>query len=404
MSRGLFDPLDEALEAFAAGQPLVVVDDELRENEGDIIFAAAHATPEKINFCIKEGRGLVCIALATSIVERLQFTKALSNQQDPLATAFLNSVDAIQSYGVSTGISAADRSTTARLIADPASKPTDFSIPGHLFPLQAAEGGLRVRKGHTEAAVALCSLTRLPEAAIICEILDADGTMLRREGLRKFADTHQLKMISIDQLAATSADFYNGCELVSMAHLPTLYGKFDIRIFRMIATGIEHTLISIRDNPNVTPLVRIHSECHTGDVFGSLRCDCGEQLQNALQQMAEVGHGYLIYIKGHEGRGIGLGNKIAAYQWQEKGLNTYQANEVLGLPSDARDYSAAISILAHLKIDQFSLLTNNPKKVLALQQAGFSFQQLPIPATVNPFNRQYLSDKKQIGLHQFIEK
>jgi len=400
----LFDPLQEALEAFAAGHPIVVVDDEERENEGDIVFAAAHSTPEKINFCISEGRGLVCVALGSPIIDRLQFSKATSNQQDPLATAFLNSVDAIQAHGVTTGISAADRSLTARLLADASSTAADFSMPGHLFPLQAVAGGLAERKGHTEAAVEVCRLTQQPEAAIICEILAVDGTMLRREGLRKFATKHQLKLISIEQLASHHSTNESSCKLISTAGLPTLYGKFTIQVFRMEASGIEHSLISIADNPQVTPLVRIHSECHTGDIFGSLRCDCGEQLQFALQQMAEVGHGYLLYIKGHEGRGIGLGNKIAAYRWQEKGLNTYEANEKLGFPADGRDYAAATSILRYLQLERFTLLTNNPKKVAALEEAGFSFVQKSIPSTTNPYNQQYLTDKKTIGHHQLTEK
>lgn len=404
MIHELFDPLEEGLAAFAAGHPLVVVDDEQRENEGDIVFAAAHSTPEKINFCISEGRGLVCIALGNSIIERLQFTKVASNHQDPLATAFLNSLDAAPKHGVSTGISAADRSITARLIADPNSTAADFSVPGHLFPLQAAHGGLSVRRGHTEAAVRLCQITQQPEAAIICEILDVDGTMLRRDGLRKFATQHQLKMISIEQLASHYSKNESSCKLVSTAGLPTLYGKFTIQVFRIDSTGLEHSLISIANNSQATPLVRIHSECQTGDIFGSLRCDCGEQLQFALKQMAEAGHGYLLYIKGHEGRGIGLGNKIAAYHWQEKGLNTYEANEKLGFPADGRDYAAAIDILRYLQLDQFTLLTNNPKKVAALEEAGFSFTQKTIPSATNPFNKQYLIDKKNIGRHQLIEK
>lgn len=404
MSYELFDPIEEALEAFAAGYPIVVVDDEERENEGDIVFAAAHSTPEKINFCISEGRGLVCVALGSPIIHRLQLSKVTSNQQDPLATAFLNSVDAIQAHGITTGISAADRSLTARLLADASSTAADFSMPGHLFPLQAVSGGLAARKGHTEAAVELCRLTQQPEAAIICEILDVDGTILRREGLRKFATKHQLKLISIEQLANHNSNNEPSCKLVSTAGLPTLYGKFTIQVFRMETSGIEHSLISIVDNPQATPLVRIHSECHTGDIFGSLRCDCGEQLQFTLQQMAEAGHGYLLYIKGHEGRGIGLGNKIAAYHWQEKGLNTYEANEKLGFPADGRDYAAATSILRYLQLDQFTLLTNNPKKVAAVAEAGFSFVQKSIPYTTNPYNQQYLTDKKTIGHHQLIQK
>ena len=408
MNPSIFDSVEDALKAFSNGDPIVVVDDEHRENEGDIVFAAAQCTPDKINFCIQEGGGLVCVALGPDRARELGLTKVPSNKKDPLSTAFLDSVDAVQSHGVSTGISASDRSITTRLLASSSTKPSDFSVPGHMFPLRAVPGGLLVRRGHTEAAVDLCKLTGQAEAAVICEILDKDGTMLRRQGLRSFSDRHQLKMISIEQLheyleqlplPTPSAKTFQLCEPVSASSLQTKYGEFSIQVFRSIATGVEHSVLSQTANMEAKPVVRLHSECQTGDVFGSLRCDCGEQLQSALQKIAETGHGHLIYLKGQEGRGIGLGNKIAAYALQEEGLNTYEANEQLGHPLDARHYAEAADIVAQLGLNDFVLMTNNPDKMAALKKAGFSFDVETISVRPNAHNLQYLTDKKNLGHH-----
>jgi 3,4-dihydroxy 2-butanone 4-phosphate synthase/GTP cyclohydrolase II len=408
VTQPIFDSVEEALKAFSNGEPIVVVDDEHRENEGDIVFAASQCTPDKINFCIQEGGGLVCVALGPERTLELGLNKVPSNKKDPLSTAFLDSVDAVQSHGVSTGISASDRSITTRLLASSGTLIGDFSVPGHVFPLRAVPGGLLARRGHTEAAVDLCKLTQQSEAAVICEILDKDGTMLRRQGLRSFSDRHGLKMISIEQLHAyleqqplssAPVKLQRLCHRVSASSLQTKYGEFTIQVYKSIATGVEHSVLSQKNNLDAKPVLRLHSECQTGDVFGSLRCDCGDQLQSALKKIAEIGHGHLVYLKGQEGRGIGLGNKIAAYSLQEKGLNTYEANEQLGYPIDARHYAEAADIVAQLGLDEFVLMTNNPDKVAALTKAGFAFEVDSIPVRPNAHNLQYLTDKKILGQH-----
>lgn len=395
----IFDTVEKALVDFAKGKPIVVVDDESRENEGDIIISASLATPDLVNFCVQEGRGLLCIAIDDTIANRLDLRKVRSNHKDHFHTAFLDSVDAIATHGVSTGISASDRATTARLIANEKSTPADFSTPGHLFPLLAVSGGVLVRNGHTEASVDLCKLAGLPPAALICEILDKDGTMLRRAGLRNFADQHQLSIISIALLQRYRREREVNCVPQSTASLPTKYGDFTIEVFRNRFTGIEHTLLSAKADLSKTPIVRIHSECLTGDVLGSARCDCGSQLKLALRAIQQQGHGYLIYVRGHEGRGIGLTAKIAAYALQEEGMNTYEANQALGYHPEQRDFSDAIEILKKQKLPSFTLLTNNPYKIQLLREASFDFQVQSIQTTPTPQNRKYLSDKALIGAH-----
>ncbi|MFN5607145.1 MAG: 3,4-dihydroxy-2-butanone-4-phosphate synthase [Bacteroidota bacterium] len=398
----MFDTVEKALVDFAKGKPIIVVDDESRENEGDIIISASLATPDLVNFCVQEARGLLCIAIDDTIANRLDLRKVRSNHKDHFHTAFLDSVDAIATHGVSTGISASDRATTARLIANEKSTPADFSTPGHLFPLLAVSGGVLVRNGHTEASVDLCKLAGLPPAALICEILDKDGTMLRRAGLRNFADQHQLSIISIALLQRYRREREVICVSQSTASLPTKYGDFTIEVFRNRFTGIEHTLLSAKADLSKTPIVRLHSECLTGDVLGSARCDCGSQLKLALRAIQQHGHGYLIYVRGHEGRGIGLTAKIAAYALQEEGMNTYEANQALGYHSEQRDFSDAIEILKKLQLPTFTLLTNNPYKINLLREASFNFEVKSIQTTPTPQNRKYLSDKASIGAHSIF--
>ncbi len=398
----MFDTVEKALVDFAKGKPIIVVDDESRENEGDIIISASLATPDLVNFCVQEGRGLLCIAIDDTLANRLDLRKVRSNHKDHFHTAFLDSVDAIATHGVSTGISASDRATTARLIANEKSTPADFSTPGHLFPLLAVSGGVLVRNGHTEASVDLCKLAGLPPAALICEILDKDGTMLRRAGLRNFADQHQLSIISIALLQRYRREREVICVSQSTASLPTKYGDFTIEVFRNRFTGIEHTLLSAKADLSKTPIVRLHSECLTGDVLGSARCDCGSQLKLALRAIQQHGHGYLIYVRGHEGRGIGLTAKIAAYALQEEGMNTYEANQALGYHSEQRDFSDAIEILKKLQLPTFTLLTNNPYKINLLREASFNFEVKSIQTTPTPQNRKYLSDKASIGAHSIF--
>jgi 3,4-dihydroxy 2-butanone 4-phosphate synthase/GTP cyclohydrolase II len=394
----MFNKIEEALEAFKLGNPILVVDDESRENEGDIIFAASKATQEKLNLCAKEAKGLVCIAMDPSIAERLDLKPVSSNHLDPFHTAFYDSIDAMPQFGITTGISAKERAITAALVADPNSKPNDFIKPGHLFPVVAKRQGVLVRQGHTEAAVDLCKLTEQESVAIICEVMDADGNMMRRDGLFEFAKKHELPMITIQQIVDYRNSKENHLLFVSKAKLPTEYGELDIQVFENYLTGVEQVVVSSNTTQN-KPIVRIHSECLTGDVFGSKRCDCQDQLHQSLSMIAANGNGYLIYLKGHEGRGIGIGNKIAAYALQENGMNTYEANEALGLPRDKRNYIDAIWILKALHIDQFQFISNNPEKIDALKKAGFDFEVIQVASKSNDHNLKYLSDKIELAKH-----
>ncbi|MEY5045338.1 MAG: hypothetical protein RL713_563 [Bacteroidota bacterium] len=410
----MFDSVSDALLSFKNGKAIIVVDDEDRENEGDIVIPAASCTPDQMNFCATHGKGLVCIAIDHNTAIRLDLRKQRSNKKDPHHTAFLDAIDATIEHGTSTGISAFDRSITAQLIANPDSKPADFIKPGHLFPVLAKKGGVKERKGHTEAAVDLCKLADLYPAAIICEIMEADGKMMRRNGLSRFAQEHELKIISINQLLEyiqttettfESNSYLPNCSLYSSSSLPTEFGEFTIEVFKNTLTGMEHSVLSTKKDSTADPLIRIHSECITGDVFHSLKCDCGKQLTDALTAIAERGHGYLIHLKGHEGRGIGIGNKIATYELQKKGVNTYEANEQLGFQADGRNYQDAIEILKHYQINKGELITNNPLKFEAVNQAGIALKKYTIPSKLNEFNTHYLETKKQFAKHSItIEK
>jgi 3,4-dihydroxy 2-butanone 4-phosphate synthase/GTP cyclohydrolase II len=394
----MFNSIEEALLDFKNGNPILVVDNESRENEGDIIFPADAATQEKLNLCATHAKGLICIAIDPKIAERLNLSPVASNHRDPFHTAFYDSIDANPSFGITTGISAKERAITAGQIANPNSSPNDFIKPGHLFPVVAKTNGVLVRQGHTEAAVDLCKLTNHQPAAIICEVMDAEGNMMRREGLFEFALKLELKVITIQQIVDYRNQTENHLLFVAKSSLPTPFGNFDIEVYENILTGVEQVLISMKKTEN-KPIVRIHSECLTGDIFGSLKCDCQQQLHSALSLIAENGHGYIVYLKGQEGRGIGIGNKIAAYALQEQGLNTYEANEKLGLPKDSRNYIDAIWIFKALNINEFYLMSNNPEKINALTKAGFSFNILQVGVTTNSHNQQYLSDKIEIGKH-----
>ena len=413
----MFDTVQEAFNAFKLGEPIILVDDEDRENEGDIVFPAAFATQDKINFCAKFARGLVCIAMHQTIAKQIGIAPVNTNHADPFHTAFYDSIDAIPALGITTGISAKERAITAQQVVGPSAKPSDFIKPGHLFPVVAKEGGLLVRKGHTEAAVDLCLLNDLPPAAIICEIMDEAGDMLRRNGLVEFAKTHQLKMISIEQLVdyrktvAIDLKFQSSeqvntagagatMKLIAQSQLPTTHGLFKSLVFQNSNTKESHIVLLMDDELSNKPIVRFHSECLTGDVFGSVRCDCKAQLNNALEQIAKNKHGFLVYLKGHEGRGIGIGQKIAAYALQDGGENTYQANLSLGLPEDDRNYQDAIAILKQLAINEFCFITNNPDKIAAIQHAGFQFEQIVVPPFMTEQNKKYLQDKANIANHK----
>lgn len=420
----MFDTVADALDAFKIGTPIIVVDDEDRENEGDIVFPAALATQDKINFCATHARGLVCIAMGGQIAHKIGIQPVPTNHADPFHTAFHDSIDAVPAFGITTGISAKERAITAKQVVSENASPGDFIKPGHLFPVVAKNGGVLVRKGHTEAAVDLCLITGLPPAAIICEIMDEAGDMLRRDGLKLFAKTHQLKMITIQQIveycktnfpnAPEIAKIDNGnkdpqaednnkdssIELVSSSSLPTEFGLFEIKVFKNPFSNIEHVVLSMSKNQFNKPFVRFHSECLTGDVFGSVKCDCKAQLNFALQTIADNGHGFLVYLKGHEGRGIGIGNKIAAYALQDKGEDTYQANTSLGLPVENRSYLDAVAILKHLEVNDFKFISNNPDKIQSLIDASFVFEQMQTPAFVTVENKKYLEDKVRLAHHQ----
>ena len=398
----MFHKIEEALKAFKEGQPIIVVDAESRENEGDIIIAAEKATQQNVNFCASQGKGLICIAMDDATAKRLDLKPMNSNQQDNFHTAFYDSIDAGQQFGITTGISAKERAITAKLITSKDCKPIDFIKPGHLFPVVAKNGGVLVRAGHTEASVDLCTLTNQYPAAIICEIMNEDGDMMRRGDIHTFAAKYDLCVISIQQIIEHRLQTENNIQQVSTANLPTEFGNFTIIVFKNLVTQIEHVVLQKNNQLNNKPIVRIHSECLTGDAFGSLRCDCKNQLNNAMKLIDENGNGYIIYLKNHEGRGIGIGNKIAAYHLQEQGLNTFEANEKLGFPADARDYQDAIWILKKLDLQTFDLITNNPKKVTALQNAGFDFVQIQVSQSSNIHNKKYLQEKINLAQHNII--
>lgn len=397
-----FTDLSTALESFKKGEPVIVVDAMSRENEGDIIFPADCSTPDKINFCATQGRGLICIAMDPATAERLDLKPLRSNQKDQFHTAFYDPIDAASQHGITTGISALERSITAKLVTDKNAQPDDFIKPGHLFPVIAKKNGLLERQGHTEASVDLCKMTGHYPAAIICEIMKEDGTMMRREGLFEFANQHNLPIITIQQILDHRILAENHVSHISTAELPTKFGNFTVHAFKNKLTSTEHLALQKNTNTENRPIVRIHSECLTGDVFSSLKCDCNDQLEKSMKLINENGNGILIYLKGHEGRGIGISNKIAAYALQEKGLNTFEANEELGLSRDNRDYQDAIWILKHFKIDDFDLITNNNDKLSTVLKNGLSAKMLNVQSQVTSYNERYLQDKIKIARHHII--
>lgn len=389
-----FMPIPEAIEAFAQGQMIIMVDDEDRENEGDLVIAADHITPEAINFMITHARGLVCLSITDEIAERLQIPMMTRKNQSPLNTAFTVSIEA--ATGVTTGISAADRARTVQVAIDPKSTASDIAMPGHIFPVKAVSGGVLIRPGHTEGSVDLARLSGLTPAAVICEVMNDDGTMARLPDLEKFAALHHLPIIKIQDLIAHRMQ--SECLVAEMArcHLPIdPYGDFELRVFSSEFDPNEHVaLIRGEITADKPLLVRVHSECLTGDVFHSRRCDCGWQLDSALATIAREG-GVLLYMR-QEGRGIGLANKIKAYALQEQGFDTVEANQELGLPTDSRDYGIGSQILRQLGLQKIRLLTNNPGKVYKIAGFGLeivSREPIEMPATLE--NVHYLRTKRE---------
>jgi 3,4-dihydroxy 2-butanone 4-phosphate synthase/GTP cyclohydrolase II len=395
-----FASIREAVADIAAGRAVVVVDDEDRENEGDLVFAAEHATPELVAFTIRHSSGVICVPMEPAALDRLQIPMMVEHSTEPKRTAFTISVDARD--GVSTGISAADRARTIRLLADPASGPADLTRPGHLFPLRYADGGVLTRAGHTEAAVDLARLAGLRPAGAICEIVNDDGSMKRLPELTEFAAEHGLRLISIADLIRYRRRFEPQVRRVVEARLPTAHGEFRAVGYESLVDGREHVALVIGEiGAGADVLVRVHSECLTGDVLGSLRCDCGPQLDAAIAAVAAEGRGVVLYLRGHEGRGIGLLHKLQAYQLQDGGADTVEANLNLGLPADARDYGTGAQILADLGVRTMRLLTNNPAKRAGLAGYGLHIVgRVPLPVQANPENLRYLRTKRdRMGHH-----
>jgi 3,4-dihydroxy 2-butanone 4-phosphate synthase/GTP cyclohydrolase II len=388
-----FDTIDDILRDITKGKIVIVTDDADRENEGDLVMAAEKATPAAINFMTKYGRGLICVPLANERAEQLGLQRMVAQNREMYRTDFTVSVDAARN--VTTGISAHDRAETIQRIADPNSKPEDLVQPGHIFPLRAKDGGVLRRAGHTEAAVDLARMAGLEPAGVLCEILHDDGTMARLQELMEFRKTHGLRICTIQSLIAYRRLREKLVEREQVVTLPTDYGEFDLHLYRSTVDGSHHLALVKGTISQTDPvLVRVHSECLTGDVFGSRRCDCGNQLHAALSQISEEGAGVLVYMR-QEGRGIGLAAKIHAYKLQEEGLDTVEANAKLGFGMDLRDYGLGAQILFDLGVRKFRFLTNNPKKVVGLEGYGIQMvEQVPIRSQANPHNAKYLETKR----------
>jgi len=389
-----FDSIPEVLAAIRRGQMVVVTDDADRENEGDLVMAAARITPQAVNFMVKHARGLVCSPVTEERAAQLGLQRMVAHNRELFKTDFTVSVDAAE--GITTGISAKDRAATIKILASAKTQPRDLVQPGHVFPLQAKPGGVLRRAGHTEAAVDLARLAGLDPSGVICEIMKEDGSMARLPDLIRFKKKHGLMLCSIQDLIAYRRKSEKLVVREESVIMPTDYGDFDLHLYRSLVDGMHHiALVMGKISPKKPTLVRVHSECLTGDVFGSRRCDCGSQLHQAMLQIQKAGAGVLVYMR-QEGRGIGLGPKIQAYKLQEQGLDTVEANEKLGFAMDLREYGLGAQILADLGVHKIRLLTNNPRKVVGL--VGYDLEiveQLPIRSEANPHNAKYLATKKK---------
>lgn len=391
-----FSTIEEAIEDFRVGKPLIVADDESRENEGDLIISAQFATPDFINFMAKECRGLICLAISQEIAEQLELPQMVSMNTESMQTAFSLSIDADMKYGVTTGISAFDRAKTIEVAIAPDAVPSDLRRPGHMFPCVAKSGGVLKRCGHTEAVVDLARICGHRPAGVMCEIMAENGEMARRDELYEFAKKHEIKFITVSDLISYRIKREKFVKREVEAFLPTKFGDFNIVGYTDIMTGCEHVALVKNDKSNKIPLIRVHSECLTGDIFHSLKCDCNWQLENALKMINEYGKGALIYIRDHEGRGIGLVNKLKAYKLQEEGQDTIEANVSLGFAPDLRNYGVGAQIILDLGFNNFNLITNNPKKIVGLNGYGLNIcENINIKSEVNEYNERYINTKKE---------
>ena len=391
----VFDPVEEGIEEIRAGRMVVVADDADRENEGDLIMAAEKVTPDAIAFMVRHTSGVICMPVMGERLDQLRLPLMVTQGTDPQRTAFTVSVDA--RAGTTTGISAGDRAATILAMIDPATRPEDLARPGHVFPLRYHEGGVLKRAGHTEASIDLAHLAGLAPAGVLCEVVNEDGTMARLPELRRFADRHGLKLISIADLIEFRRRREKLVECVAEATIPTEHGDFRTYAYESAVDGRVHVAMVLGDvGDGKSILVRVHSECLTGDVFESLRCDCGTQLRDAIRQIGEEGRGVVLYIRGHEGRAIGLTHKLRAYALQENGRDTVEANLELGFPADPRDYGIGAQILYDLGVRSMRLLTNNPSKRAGLDGYGLSIdERVPLQTSPTPHNREYLRTKRE---------
>ncbi len=386
-----FNSIEEIIADIKEGRMVIIIDDEDRENEGDLVIAAEYVKPSDINFMAKHGRGLICVPMEENRLNELRLQPMLPDNRDPYGTAWMMSIDA--KHDITTGISAHDRAHTIKVLIDPKTKPDDLIKPGHIFPLRAREGGVLVRAGHTEASIDIMKLAGLYPAGVICEIMNEDGTMARTPQLIEFSKQHSLKICTIAALIKYRRKSEKLVRRITETILPTPYGRFKLILYESIIDKDYHIAL-VLNKPKDTALVRVHSECLTGDVFKSLRCDCGKQLELAMEMIGKEGSGAILYMR-QEGRGIGLVNKLKAYSLQDRGLDTVQANEALGFKPDLRDYGIGAQILVDLGIKNIRLLTNNPQKIVGIEGYGLKVtERVPLEVRPNKINRKYLKVKK----------